>query len=231
MCLEKIIHVIVKIQYLQIFIMPPNSFAVPPNWDDVLCVPSWSIFNLMWHAYVRRCWKTTKDIYLPHVYIYQWLQNSAGRTQERVPCECLQSAQRQIFSPTTSTVLIQAASMKAASWLYPARLCSVFLILLATCSTLFPPVMPYLFFNTLRSTPYTFLGMPIHNPSFPLWSQHFIWCVLGPVAECFHFSTIFPNFYLQTIHSLFFFAQRINYWPDSTTCLFFSSPSSRFFPH
>lgn len=69
----------------------------------------------------------------------------------------------------------------------------------------FSPCHALFIFQHAAFHPYSFLGMPIHNPSFPLWSQHFIWCVLGSVAECFLFSTIFPNFYLQTIHSLFFF--------------------------
>ncbi len=152
---------------------------------EMMCVPSWSILNLMWHAYVRRCCKTTKDIYL---YIYLWWQNSAGRTLlvSRVN--------------VSSTVQYNQYSVdKAASWLSPARLGSVFLVLLATCSTLFPPVMPYLFFITLRST-------PTHSSA----CQYII--------PLFHFSTIFLD---KSSILCLFLAQRINYWPDSTTSIFF----------
>ncbi len=97
---------------------------------------------------------------------------------------------------------------KAASWLSPARLGSVFLVLLATCSTLFPSVMPYLFFNTLRST-------PTHSSA----CQYII--------PLFHFSTIFLD---KSSILLFFFG---GFWPSVSIIdqirprLFFSSPSSQ----
>jgi len=126
---------------------------------------------------------------------------------ERFLCPMWMSPQKQIFSPATSTVLIK----QPADCLL---LGSVFLVLLATCSTLFPPVMPYLFFSTLCFNLYSFLGMPIHNPSFPLFNHlsgqiiHSLF-VFGPAYQLltrFDHIYFFPHLPLGSdvvLHSVF----------------------------
>jgi len=64
--------------------------------------------------------------------------------------------------------------------------------------------------------------MPIHNPSFPLWSQHLIWCSSGPNTKCVstynHFPLMLPSNHQLCIS---FFAQHLDNWVYSTKYIFF----------
>lgn len=137
----------------------------------------------MWHAYVRTCWKTTKDVYLLYVYIYQWLQNSTGRMQERVPCECTKANIQSYYEFSVDRRSQHESNQLTVS-------CS------ALSFSFSLPHTPHFFlrhglfiFNTLRSTPYS---LPIHNPYFPLWSQHYLLrfrasCWMLPSLQTFTF--------------------------------------------